>query len=87
MRRDTSNKAWKEFSQSNSKAVCMKKVVKTLAKNGPLTGQEICKKAKTDGLWKRLSELETMGYVQTKGKRACRVTGRTSYVWTLAKSS
>lgn len=81
--RDTSVKSWEEIKASDARTKCMRTIVETLSLHGPLTGREICDKADQDGLWKRLSEMQRMGVVDTDGKRKCSITRRTAYIWKL----
>ena len=83
MKRDTSKKAWEEYQDSDARGEAIKLAISTLVKHGPLTGQELSSKAGHSGLWKRLSEMERMGFVETGSKRKCRITNRTAYVWAL----
>lgn len=48
----------------------------------PLTSSEISSKTKAlFAVWKRMSELRTMGYVNNPYSRSCNVTGRKAKVW------
>lgn len=53
----------------------------TLDAKGPMTAQEIDKAAKTRGLWKRLSELRSLGLAVELPARPCRITKRLAVVW------
>lgn len=83
MARSTSKESWKDFKDSDSQALCYRAIIEILERNGNLTGREICKKAGRDGLWKRLSELRTRGFIEEAGKRICSVTGKKAIVWKL----
>lgn len=39
-----------------------------------------------DQVWKRLSELETEGRIQTKSDKICPITGRRVSVWTIKQN-
>ncbi len=83
MARETSRTAWEEYQDSEARGKAIKTAISTLVKNGPMTGQEMSNAAGHPGLWKRLSEMERMGFVETKGKRRCGVTHKTAMVWAL----
>lgn len=53
----------------------------TLRSAGKLTASEIGKLAKRRGLWRRLSELRSLGLARECGTRVCAVTGITAVVW------
>jgi hypothetical protein len=81
---DTSTKSWHEFRNSEQQHRSYAAVIKVLsAKMVPMTGREICDAAGQEGLWKRLSEMEKVGWVVRVGKRECTVTGKTSNIWRL----
>jgi hypothetical protein len=48
---------------------------------GPLTGQELDRYGEKRGLWKRLSELKSLGLVEELEPRTCRITGKAALVW------
>ncbi len=50
----------------------------------PVTGRELSERAGLEGAWKRLSELEKLGFVQRVGTRKCFVTGKRATAWRLA---
>ena len=53
----------------------------TLHRDGPMTGRELDDAAGARGLWKRLSELKSLGLVEELAPRLCRVTRRAALVW------
>lgn len=52
-----------------------------LASEGPCTGRELSRVAGKDGLWKRISELKSLGLAKETGVRQCRITGMNAIVW------
>jgi hypothetical protein len=82
---DTSRKAWDEIKDSEAQAESFKTVLAVLTANKgqALTGREICAKASQEGLWKRLREMERMGWITMQDKRPCTITGKTAYTWTV----
>jgi len=53
----------------------------TLHRDGPMTGRELDEAAGARGLWKRLSELKSLGLVEELTPRLCRVSHRGALVW------
>lgn len=53
----------------------------TLHRDGPMTGRELDEAAGARGLWKRLSELKSLGLVEELAPRLCRVSHRAALVW------
>lgn len=82
---ETSKESWKEYKSSEAHAESYKTILGVLSANKgePLTGREICVKASQEGLWKRLREMERLGWIILKDKRRCSVTGKTAYTWTV----
>lgn len=81
---NTSTKSWHEFRNSEQQQQSYAAVIKVLStKMTPMTGREICDAAGQEGLWKRLSEMEKVGWVVRVGKRTCTVTGKTANIWRL----
>ena len=77
---DTSVKANKEITPV--KPVLYKKAYRALqSEREGLTGREVMEITGVFGIWKRLSEMESLGYVETGDKRVCSVTGKTAYTW------
>ena len=83
MARETSCKAWEEYQDSEARGEAIKLAISMFVKHGPMTGQELSHHAGHPGLWKRLSEMDRMGFVETQGKRPCRITHKTAMVWAL----
>jgi hypothetical protein len=52
-----------------------------LYEHGPMTARELDKLLGRTGLWKRCSELESMGLVRAVETRECSVTGQAATVW------
>lgn len=50
----------------------------------PMTGQEVTLKVPSG--WKRLSELEKMGFVREVGTRICSVTGEKAAEWAIEEN-
>lgn len=48
---------------------------------GPMTGRELDEQAGTRGLWKRLSELKSIGLVKERTVRLCRISHRAAIAW------
>lgn len=81
---DTSKKSWHEFRNSEQQHQSYAAVIKVLNHAArAMTGREICSDAGQEGLWKRLSEMERLGWVICVGKRECTVTHKTSKIWRL----
>jgi hypothetical protein len=82
---ETSKQAWEEYKDSEAKAKLQRIILAVLEENkgAALTGREICIKAGQEGLWKRLREMERLGWVGMKERRICSITGKTAYTWTV----
>lgn len=46
-----------------------------------MTANELCRVAGAGGLWKRLSELKSLGLAEETTVRPCNVTGKSALVW------
>lgn len=79
--RETSREAWEYINQSGVVSLRRREAYNILYGYGPMTAQELQRKAEQPGLWKRISELVDMGLVEERGKRACGVTGRMAIIW------
>jgi len=76
--------SWHEFRNSEQQHRSYAAVIKVLsAKIVSMTGREICEAAGQEGLWKRLSEMEKVGWIVKAGNRKCTITGKTVIVWRL----
>lgn len=82
--RDTSIKAFHEI--KGTLGSLQQEIVKVLNEYGAMTGRELDTYLNHPGAWKRLSELRRMGKVIEIGKRACKITGRTAYLWAVIPS-
>jgi hypothetical protein len=79
--RRTSIQAFHAIQTSGVLSKRRQQAYETLFHYGPMTGAELCQKANTPGLWKRLSELQEMNLAVPIGERRCAVTGQTVTLW------
>lgn len=79
--RHTSVVAFKKFQASGMAKTRRGEAYAMLYAKSPLTGSELAHECKVPGMWKRLSELKTMGLVIETETRTCRRTGATAYAW------
>lgn len=84
--KSTSLQAWEAITATRKISERQRQVIQILRHDGPSTGAEISQRAGVPGLWKRCSELKTMGVIREAGTRSCRVTGFNATVWALVVS-
>ncbi len=81
MIRQTSIEAYQTIRESGLLSRRRLEAYDILFNHGPMTAQELDRKAGSVGLWKRLSELEAVGVVATVGERDCKVTNMNAILW------
>jgi len=85
--RPTSTIAYNAIRESGTLSKRRWEAYEALFRHGPMTGQELAQLTSTPGMWKRCSELETLGLVRPLTTRPCGVTGREAIVWTLTDAT
>lgn len=83
---DTSRKAYYEIKREGLLSRSRMQVYECLYHNGAMTGRELNETLGNDSAHKRLSELHKRGVITKKGKRDCRITGRTATVWVVTEA-
>ena len=81
--RSTSTAAFNAIRASGMLSKRRWEAYEALHRHGPMTGQELARLTGTPGMWKRCSELETLGLARPLETRPCGVTGRDAIVWAL----
>ena len=82
MTRSTSREALAYIESSGILGKRRTQAYRFLFDHGPMTANELSQHAgNLSGLWKRLSELRSMGMVREMGERKCAITGRQAILW------
>jgi hypothetical protein len=79
--RHTSIIAFRKFQASGMAKTRRGEAYVMLYHRGPLTGSELAYYCRVPGMWKRLSELKTMGIAIEVGTRVCTRTRAVVYEW------
>lgn len=81
---DTSVDAYHQLADSGKLGEKQQAVLRIVQVHGPLTIRECCShfpNVMDRSITPRFAELERLGRIRKRGKRACKITGKTVYEW------
>ena len=80
MTRTTSAEAWREIQEDGTLTNRQSEVFRYLEAHGPMTAEQLTDNSGIPGAWKRLSELEDMGMVESLLKTTNK-SGKRAFIW------